>query len=72
MNGSTTAHQSSFRLTDYETQMLNLWHACGLGTVLENARGVDPILVYLQHLPAALHMISTMFSPLYSPTTALP
>jgi hypothetical protein len=42
-------------LTAEETQLLDLWHACGLGAVLKNAHQIDPILLYLQYGKATEH-----------------
>ena len=49
MNLINLPASSSVHLTKEETQLLDLWHACGLSLVLENAQQIEPILLYLQY-----------------------
>jgi len=53
MSVSRIARPNTLRLTAQETQLLDLWYACGLGPVLEQAQGIEPVLLYLQQAPAA-------------------
>lgn len=55
MNVIKMSPPSVVDLTVEETQLLDLWHACGLSTVLENAHQIDPILLYLQCGEATEH-----------------
>jgi len=53
MNIINLTPPNTVRLTAEETQLLDLWHTCGLGVVLEKAHGIDPILLYLQQAPVS-------------------
>ena len=49
MNIINLTPPNTVRLTAEETQLLDLWHTCGLGVVLEKAHGMDPILLFLRY-----------------------
>ena len=45
----STSPPSAVHLTAEEANLFDLWHACGLGVVLEKAGGIDPILLFLRY-----------------------
>ena len=51
MNVINMTPPNTVRLTVEQTQLLDLWHACGLAAVLGKAQGIEPILLYLQQAP---------------------
>ena len=68
MNIINLTPPNTVRLTAEETQLLDLWHACGLASVLEKARGIKPILMYLQQAPLSTepnHLASNLNGPYY-------
>ena len=45
----STSPPSAVHLTAEEANLFDLWHACGLGVVLEKAGSIDPILLFLRY-----------------------
>lgn len=66
MNIMSQPQNSGLILSPYETSLLNIWHACGLGVIVEDNITSNPVLVYLQHAQEPEHgFASSLGYPYY-------
>ena len=52
----STSPPSALHLTAEEANLFDLWHACGLGVVLEKAGSIDPILLIIYGMALSRNM----------------